>query len=204
MTLFPVILILLPLSSPGQKLDLSIIKEGDIIFHESRSVQSKAIRLATKSRYTHTGIIFRKQKRLYVLEAVEPVGITGIHAFMKRGVNGHFVVKRLKNRDQLLTERTIKKMKEYGKRFMGKKYDPYFGWSDERIYCSELVWKIYKKILGVEIGKLQELGNFDLTHASVKQLMKIRYGSKIPYKEKVISVSSLFNAENLETVIEYR
>jgi uncharacterized protein YycO len=199
---FLIILIMLPLPTCGKKGDLSLIKEGDIIFQETRSFQSKALKQATKSRYTHTGILFRDKNRLYVLEAVGPVRVTGIHAFIKRGVNGHFVVKRLKNREQLLTERNIGRMKKYGRKFLGRKYDIYFGWSDERIYCSELVWKIYKKTLGVEIGKLQKLEDFDLTHTYVKQLMKKRYGSRIPYKEKVISVSTMFHARNLETVLK--
>ena len=36
-----------------------IIKEGDIIFQTSTSSQSKAIQLATHSKYSHVGIIFK-------------------------------------------------------------------------------------------------------------------------------------------------
>ncbi len=200
---FLIILLLLPLHVCGREPGLSLIREGDIIFQESRSAQSKAIRLATKSRYTHTGIIFRNRNGLYVLEAVEPVRVTGIRSFIRRGINGHFVVKRLKNRDRLLTKKTIEKMKKSGRKFIGKKYDIYFGWSNERIYCSELVWKIYKETAGVEIGKLQKLEDFDLTHKYVKDLIKRRYGTRIPYKEKVISVSTMFHSRNLVTVLEH-
>jgi uncharacterized protein YycO len=202
-SLFLIILFLLPLQACGKEPDLSLLKEGDIIFHESRSAQSKAIMLATKSRYTHTGIIFKKNNSLYVLEAVQPVQVVPIRAFIRSGVNGHFVVKRLKNRKELLTEKNIGKMKKYGKKFIGRKYDIYFGWSNERIYCSELVWKIYKKTVGVEIGKLEKLEDFDLSHRYVKQFLKRRYGKRIPYKEKVISVSTMFHAPNLVTVMEH-
>ena len=37
-----------------------LIQDGDIIFQNSNSSQSKAIELATKSKYTHMGIIFKK------------------------------------------------------------------------------------------------------------------------------------------------
>ncbi|EKR92207.1 orthopoxovirus protein, PF05708 domain protein [Leptospira santarosai str. CBC379] len=35
------------------------LEEGDLIFHESNSQQARAIRLATGSRYTHVGIVFK-------------------------------------------------------------------------------------------------------------------------------------------------
>ena len=55
---------------------------------------------------------------------------------------------------------------------MGKDYDLYFEWSNEKIYCSELVWKIYKEGAGIEIGELEELSSFDLTNEIVKRKMK--------------------------------
>jgi uncharacterized protein YycO len=48
-------------------------------------------------------------------------------------------------------------MQKEGEKLRGKKYDIYFGWDDQRIYCSELVWKIYKRGANIEIGKLQRL-----------------------------------------------
>lgn len=48
-------------------------------------------------------------------------------------------------------------MKTVGERFVGKDYDLYFGWSDERIYCCSRYWKAYHAATGLEIGKLQQL-----------------------------------------------
>jgi len=85
---------------------------------------------------------------------------------------------------------------------MGKNYDLYFEWSDSRIYCSELVWKIYKYGAGVEIGKLEKLSDFDLTHKAVKQKIKERYGDKVPKDEIVISPASMYNSDKLVTIFE--
>ncbi|PJZ68647.1 peptidoglycan peptidase [Leptospira perolatii] len=186
----------------ASSLDPSILKEGDIIFHESLSKQSKALKLATKSRYTHIGILFRFGQELKVLEAVEPVRITELESFIARGKNRHFVIKRLNNFDQHLSDQKIQKMKDYGRSFLGRHYDPFFEWSDERIYCTELVWKIYKKIIGVELGPLSHLSDFDLSDPFVQKMMKARYGSKIPYHENVMSPSDMFKSELLVTVIE--
>lgn len=41
-----------------KEIDISKLKEGDIIFQETKSEQGTAIKLATNSRYTHVGILF--------------------------------------------------------------------------------------------------------------------------------------------------
>ena len=176
--------------------------DGDIIFQTSKSSQSKAVQLATKSKYSHMGIIYKTGGQYYVYEAVQPVKLTKLNDWIKSGEGSHYVVKRLKNRSEILTTANVKKMKELGAKFKGKNYDIYFEWSDERIYCSELVWKIYKETSGVEIGKLQELREFDLTSEVVKSKMKERYGNQIPLDEKVISPATMFNSDELVQVIE--
>lgn len=49
-----------------------ILQDGDIIFQESQSAQCKAVQKATHSRYSHCGIIFRKDGKYFVYEAIEP------------------------------------------------------------------------------------------------------------------------------------
>ena len=93
-------------------------------------------------------------------------------------------------------------MKQIGEQFKGKPYDIYFEWSNDKIYCSELVWKIYKGATGIEIGKLEQLSDFDLTNDIVKTKMKERYGDNIPMDEKVISPAAMFNSDKLITVEE--
>lgn len=182
--------------------DSKEFQNGDIIFQASKSSQSKAIQLATNSKYSHIGIIYKTDGQYYVYEAVQPVKLTKLNEWIKRGENSHYVVKRLKDSDRLLTNENLKKMKDYGGKFKGKKYDIYFEWSDDKIYCSELVWKIYKEALDIEIGGLQELREFDLTSDIVKSKMKERYGNKIPLDEKVISPATMFESDKLLTIKE--
>ena len=77
-----------------------------------------------------------------------------------------------------------------------------FVWSDDKIYCSELIWKIYQRATGIELGKLQKLSDFDLTNDLVKKKIKERYGDKIPTEEIVILPDALFESELLITVKE--
>ena len=176
------------------------LQNGDIIFQSSKSSQSKAIQLATNSKYSHMGIIYEIDGQYYVYEAVQPVKLTKLNDWIKRGENSHYVVKRLKDSDNVMTHEKLKKMKDFGEKFKGKNYDIYFEWSDDKIYCSELVWKIYKEVLDIEIGDLQELREFDLSNDIVKSKMMERYGEKIPLNEKVISPATMFDSDKLLTI----
>lgn len=178
------------------------IQNGDIIFQTSKSSQSKAIQLATNSKYSHMGIIYENDGQFLVYEAVQPVKLTPLAEWINRGENGHYVIKRLENADQVLTSSTLSKMKQIGEQFKGKSYDIYFEWSDEKIYCSELVWKIYKQAADIEIGQLEQLSDFDLTNEIVQTKMKERYGDNIPMDEKVISPAAMFNSDKLITIEE--
>jgi uncharacterized protein YycO len=169
------------------------IKNGDIIFQTSKSSQSKAIQLATNSKYSHMGIIYENDEKYYVYEAVQPVKLTPLQEWINRGENGHYVIKRIKNSEIILTN---------GEKFKGKSYDLYFEWSDDKIYCSELVWKIYKEVANIEIGKLELLSDFDLSNEIVRNKMKERYGENIPMNEKVISPAEMFDSDKLIIIEE--
>lgn len=177
----------------------SRLRDGDIIFHESRSSQSRAVQLATGSRYSHMGILYRDGGRWLVFEAVEPVKATPLAEWIARGKSGHFVVKRLRN-SSVLTPAVLRRMRAAGDRHRGKSYDLYFEWDDARIYCSELVWKIYREGAGVEIGRLQQLRELDLTHPAVRAKMRERYGNKVPKNEPVISPAAMFGSTLLVEV----
>jgi len=179
---------------------LQDFKEGDIIFQVNQSGQGKAIQLATHSKYTHCGILFKENNKWLVYEAVQPVKKTSFEEWITHGENDFYEVKRLRNSAQVIDASTIINMKKKYNTFAGKPYDLFFGWSDEKIYCSELVWKIYKNATGLEVGNLQKLKDFDLTHPIVKAKLEERYGEKIPYDEMVISPAAIFDSELLETV----
>jgi len=178
------------------------LQDGDIIFHTSTSSQSEALRLAMDSPYTHMGIIFVESDGPVVLEAVGPVKRTSLAEWIRRGEGGRFVVKRLSDAQAQLTSDAIARLKIAGDRYTGRPYDLRFEWSDERIYCSELVWKMYKEALGLEIGELETFRDFDLSDPAVAGKVEERFGARIPLEEKVISPASMFESDRLMTVFD--
>ena len=78
-------------------------RDGDIVFHTSRSAQSLAIQLATKSPYSHMGIVYLRDGKPFVFEAVQPVKLTPLTEWIARGERQQFVAKRLRDADTRLT-----------------------------------------------------------------------------------------------------
>ena len=176
------------------------LKDGDLVFHESKSSQSRAIRLATKSRYTHVGIIRMVRGRPMVLEAVRTVRLTPFKRWRARGVGGHIVVKRLKDRQPLTLKSNRARLLQAGRRYLGKRYDGAFAWDEKRIYCSELVYRIYQRGLDIKLGSVETFGDMDLSSPVVQKLIKIRRGKNLDLEEPIITPVSIFNDSKLYTV----
>jgi len=170
---------------------------GDLVFQESESGQSQAIRLATGSRYTHVGVVLEHHGRRFVFEAVEPVRYTPLEAWIARGVGGHYVAKRLESG---LSPESIEKLNALAAEYLGRAYDWSFEWSDRRFYCSELVHKLFERAAGVQLAKPKRLGDFALEAPAVKKKLKERYGDKVPLDEPMVSPQQLFESPLLVEV----
>ncbi|WP_017496573.1 YiiX family permuted papain-like enzyme [Flavobacterium sp. WG21] len=178
------------------------IQDGDIIFQTSQSPQCEAVRIATNSKFSHCGIIYDINGKWFVFEAVQPVKLTPFNEWIQHGKESKYLVKRLKNPDKVLTPVVLQKMKAYSQQFDGREYDAYFEWSDTKIYCSELIWKIYKNAANIELSKLKQLKDFNLTDQRVQKIIKERYGNNIPLDEKVVAPVDLADSDLLKTVID--
>lgn len=184
LTLF--IILLFSSVSCGQtpRITLPIFQDGDLIFQHSASAQSTAVQQATNSYFSHCGIIFFLEGKPYVFEAIEPVGVRSLEAWIESGEDQKFAVYRLKN--QSLNASQLAAMKTYLKAQLDKHYDSGFNWSDKEMYCSELVYKTYKCV-GVELCKPKALRDFNLESPQVRRIMQQRYGTSIPYDEPMVS-----------------
>lgn len=189
------VFISLTISSCGQK--STVPQDGDIVFHESTSRQSPIIKLAQHSKWTHCGIVFHIGDKAYVYEAVAPVRYTPLKDWVARGKDGVYCAKRLKSP---LSASSIEKMKTVGAKYKGKHYDTLFQWSDNRMYCSELIWKIYFEGAGIEVCKPNHFSDYSISLPRVKKLIKERYGDKFDPSEQIVSPQALFKSKLLKKV----
>jgi len=168
------------------------IKNGDIVFQGGNDTQAKAVKAATNSPWSHVGIVYFNQGNPWVIEAVQPVKKTPLAHFIARNPRAFYAM-RLKDAHKHINAESTLKAQEYSKQLIGKNYDSYFQWSDDRVYCSELVWKIYKNAIGIELCKPRILSSYDLHHPTVQTLIKKRYGSmsKLPMNELAVAPSDI-------------
>lgn len=174
-------------------------QEGDVVFHTSTSAQSEAIQLATRSPWSHMGIVLQHQDQLQVFEAVSPVRYTPLQEWLQRGKGGRYVALRPRT---ALSDAQVQTLRKAARRYVGKPYDLQFAWGNEAIYCSELVWKMYRDALEIQLAPLQRLRDFDLRNPVVKAKLTERYGRKLPLNEPVIAPVALFESKWLEKVAE--
>lgn len=176
------------------------LKPGDIVFQKLVGGQSKVVELVSGSPYTHCAIVMEHKGRLAVYESIGLVGWKDLDDWVKRGVDGHYVVMRLKG-DRALTPEALRAMMDCGDNFKYKIYDLWFQWSDQNIYCSELVWKIYMQGAGIKLTNLRPFKDYDnIQHARVQKLIKARFGNSINWDEPAVTPADLMESPLLEVV----
>ena len=88
------ILIVLMSASCRRGGDLTALREGDIVFIETTSFQSKFIKLGMLSIWSHCGIAVNTDEGVQIMEADTTVRILPIERFIKRSVGGKYIIKR--------------------------------------------------------------------------------------------------------------
>lgn len=173
------------------------VQNGDIILQTSTSSQSRAIQEGTHSPYSHVGIIYIENGTPMVFEAIKTVRLTPLEQWIDRGKENKYTLMRTK---QTLSAEQLTKMKEVGQRYAGKPYDIQFSWDDDKIYCSELVWKIYQEGAGIKLSSPQKMKDYDFDNPQILKQMEQRWNGRINWSEKVVAPSDIAASTKLEVI----
>jgi hypothetical protein len=169
--------------------------EGDILFQSlPHSPLVDAIEGVTASPYSHCGIVATENRRWVVYEAFQNVEATPLKQFLFRGRDQRFAVYRLKDQFQQYVPATIANTKTY----LGRPYDVRYRMDDERIYCSELIYKAYLDSSGQPLGELVRLG--DLNWKPFAKTIEHFEKGPVPTDREMITPRDLSKAEQLELV----
>ena len=181
-----------PVAAPGE------LRDGDLVFQDSGSDQSKAIKALTKSDFCHVGIYFNEGGQGFVYEAHKGVERTKYGSWINRK-GGLGAAMRLKKYPDGLPADKAAALKQ-AIPHLGTPYDSLFLWNDTRTYCSELAYDAYERALGEKIGTVQKFRNFDQQSEAFKMLAA-RFGSQpVPLEEPVITPEAMYRSPLLTKV----
>ena len=172
-------------------------QNGDIIFHTSQSSQSDMIQIATESPYSHVGIVYIRDGKPYVYEAIKTMSLTPLDTWVARGIGKKYTV--LRPKEELSTE-TLVEMRKVGEKYKNVSYDILFQWSDDKMYCSELVWKVYEQGAHIRLVEPKTFSSYKFDDPKIAEAVKKRWGKNLRPEELVVAPSDLFASPYLVEV----
>lgn len=174
-------------------------QEGDVIFQSlPHGPVVWAIEGVTRSPYSHCGIVAKSDDQWIVYEAYRGVSATPLKAFLARGRGGGFVVYRLRDEYREHIPQTLACCQTY----LGRPYDIRYQLDDEKIYCSELIYKAYRDATdGKPLGELMKFG--DMNWQPYELLIEQIEGGEVPVDREMITPVNLAKAPQLEPVFSH-
>lgn len=173
-------------------------QEGDILFQSlphSRLVN--AIEGVSECPYSHCGIVSQQDGEWVVFEAYRNVEATPLREFVFRGRQQGFVALRLKSAHQQHVSATIANVKNY----LGRPYDARYRMDDERIYCTELIYKAFEQACGQQLGELERLE--DLNWKPHEESIRHFEQGPVPLEREMITPKQMALAAQLELVVAH-
>lgn len=117
------------------------LKVGDILLQPLHCYSCNLIEAETQSEFSHIGIVIKIEKKIiYVAEAFGKVKMIPFDEFHKKTQKG------LKLKVMRPYDVTDNLLETYLNYFDGLPYDSKFLWDDDKIYCSELLQKLFVKV----------------------------------------------------------
>ena len=169
-------------------------RDGDIVLQHIKVPLGEVIKSITESPYSHCGLVVHRDGKPFVLEAIGPVRYIPLQKWLAQGHRGRVIVVRVTD----LTPGQAAKAIEVAEGFLGKPYDIQYQPDDARIYCSELVFKAFKRGCGIALGKLDRLG--DLKWRPHEAFIRNITGGELPLARRMITAVALVKSPRTVTL----
>jgi hypothetical protein len=161
-------------------------QEGDLLFQSlPMNPVVQTTEGASQSPYSHCGIVVKKNNKWFVLEAIGPVKETPLSDWVAQGREYHFDAFRLHDQHAKHIPDFIAAAYTYE----GHPYDIRYRLDDEKIYCSEIIYKAFLTASGIELGSKTKLGdmNWQPYEYTIRQLE----GGQLPLERQMITPVSI-------------
>lgn len=180
----------------GHVRDVSLydFQDGDILLQHVPCYLCSVIADVTDSQYSHCGITVRREGRPYVLEAIGPVRYTPAKTWINSGDSGMFTQLRPRN----MTKAQIAEAIAEAEKMLGRPYDIQYEWDERKIYCSELVHKVFLRGANIEIGEKQAIRS--LNWQPHERFIRHIAGGDLPLDRVLVTPESLTRGPNVALV----
>jgi hypothetical protein len=161
----------------------------------------RTIKGVTESKWCHCGVVDRKDDSWVVCEAVgNGVRYTPLAYFLLRGETIDFAAYRLAGDFR----RSAGALAACCGKYVGRPYDIQYELDDEKIYCSELVYKAFRDATGGdELRVVQRFG--DLNWKPFEKDIAFYHGSEdLPFDRLVITPAALTTTDRMQEVVKAR
>jgi hypothetical protein len=130
------------------------LQSGDLVFLAIPNPLYRRVALATGSKTSHVGIAFQNDDGSWqIAESTFPFSkYTPLERYLRRTENGWVCVRRIKGG---LTDGQVVALRQESDRRMGIFYHLGFNYQSPGLFCSKLVFDVYRSALGVQVGELE-------------------------------------------------
>lgn len=170
------------------------LQEGDFVFQNVAGELFQVIEDITATPFTHCGMIVKEQDDYYVLEAIGPVKLTPINEWIHRGIASRIVIVRLKASYQVYVSDIIAAAYHY----LNRPYDIQYEWDDEKIYCSELIYKAVRDAIGIELAEFRVLG--EMNWKPHEDFIRFVSEGELPLDRRMIIPADLVTSDKVNIV----
>jgi hypothetical protein len=154
--------------------DLSVLpplESGDLIFETTLTNQTLATLLATRSLYTHVGIIHvHEDGTVTVVQASKTVVESSLADFADAGLGERFTIMRYNG----LTDEQRSAIAQDAERYLGVPYNYIFDMRSKNLYCSLLPYRTFGD-LGLPLGTVEKIGDLYVNNFAVRSLFEQRW-----------------------------
>ena len=178
---------------------------GDFVFQSlPHNPLIDAIEGSSGSPFSHCGIVKRCDEekahgnKWMVIEAIGPVKETQLAHWIAQGRGSAYVAFRL--RDPLAKK--VPAIIAAAQKYEGRPYDIHYDMDDEKIYCSELLYKAVRDATGTKLGKIRKLG--ELNWQPYEKVIRHIENGGLPLDREMITPRDFSEAPELREVFRSR
>lgn len=148
------------------------LRNGDIVFESAQSDQALAIFFATRSLYSHVGVVqLGPDGKVYVIQAAQVVMRVPLKDFINQSYGERITIMRFPG----LSPAVGYQVAAAAAALEGRAYDYFFRLSPDEIYCSELVYDAFLNGAHITLGHLQPIGSLGIDNFAVRKIIQARW-----------------------------